>query len=146
MATGITEETTQLNDLGNPSRNTIANGGGIIMPGVTQDGKANTKRVENNFGTYGYAYNPAANFIYDASYVKLRELVLSYAIPKSIVSKSRLFKGIEVSLIGRNLWIIHKNLPFSDPEENLSSGNVQGYQSGAYPTTRSIGANLKFKF
>ncbi len=146
LATGITSETVQLNDLGNPSRNTIANGGGVIMPGVTQDGKANAKRVENSFGTYGYAYNPAAGFIYDASYVKLRELVLSYALPKSIVSKSKLFKGIEVSLIGRNLWIIHKNLPYSDPEENLSSGNVQGYQSGAYPTTRSIGANLKFKF
>jgi hypothetical protein len=146
LATGITEESTQLNDLGNPSRNTIANGGGVIMPGVTQDGKANAKRVENVFGTYGYSYNPAANFVYDASYVKLRELVLSYALPKKLVSQSKLFKGIEVSLIGRNLWIIHKNLPFSDPEENLSSGNVQGYQSGAYPTTRSIGANLKFKF
>ncbi|MEO6729946.1 MAG: SusC/RagA family TonB-linked outer membrane protein [Ferruginibacter sp.] len=146
LATGITVETTQLNDLGNPSRNTIANGGGVIMPGVTADGKANTKRVENNFGTYGYAQNPAATFIYDASYVKLREMVLSYALPQSLISKTKLFKGAEISLIGRNLWIMHKNLPYSDPEENLSSGNIQGYQSGAYPTTRSIGANLKLKF
>lgn len=145
LATGITEETTQLNDLGNPSRNTIANGGGIIMPGVTPDGKPNTKRVENTFGTYGYAYNPNAAFIYDASYVKLREAVLTYAIPQSIVGKTKIIKGAEVSIIGRNLWIIDKNLPFSDPEENLSSGNIQGYQSGAYPTTRSIGFNLKLK-
>jgi TonB-linked SusC/RagA family outer membrane protein len=146
LATGITVETTQLNDLGNPSRNTIATGGGVIMPGVTADGKANTKRVENNFGTYGYAQNPAAGFIYDASYVKLREAVLSYAFPQSLVSKSKVFKGAELSIIGRNLWIIHKNLPYSDPEENLSAGNIQGNQSGAYPTTRSIGANLKLKF
>ena len=146
LATGITTETTQTNDLGNPSRNTIATGGGIIMPGVTADGKANILRVENVYGTYGYSQNPAAAFVYDASYVKLRELVLSYAIPQSMLSKTKVIKGIEVSVIGRNLWIIHKNLPYSDPEENLSSGNAQGYQSGAYPTTRSIGVNLKFKF
>lgn len=146
LATGISVETTQLNELGNPSRNTIANGGGIIMAGVTADGKANTKRVQNVFGTYGYAYNPAAGFIYDASYVKLREAVLSYTIPQSLVTKTKLFKGAEISIIGRNLWIIHKNLPYSDPEENLSSGNIQGYQSGAYPTTRSVGANLRLKF
>jgi TonB-linked SusC/RagA family outer membrane protein len=146
LATGITVETVQLNDLGNPSRNTIANGGGIIVPGVTADGKPNAKRVENNFGTYGYAQNPNAAFIYDASYVKLRELVLSYALPQSWISKTKVVKGAEISVLGRNLWIIHKNLPYSDPEENLSSGNIQGYQSGAYPTTRSIGVNLKLKF
>ncbi|HET9278438.1 MAG TPA: SusC/RagA family TonB-linked outer membrane protein, partial [Flavitalea sp.] len=146
LATGVTVETVQLNDLGNPSRNTIANGGGIIMPGVTADGKPNTKRVENNYGTYGYSYNPNAAFIYDASYVKLREVVLAYALPQSLLGKTKVIKGVEISLLGRNLWIIHKNLPYSDPEENLSSGNIQGYQSGAYPTTRSIGANLKLKF
>jgi len=146
LATGVTVETTQLNDLGNPSRNTIADGGGVIMPGVTADGKPNAKRVENTYGTYGYAYNPNAAFIYDASYVKLRELVLSYALPQSWLTKTKIIKGAELSIIGRNLWIIHKNLPYSDPEENLSSGNIQGYQSGAYPTTRTIGANLKLKF
>lgn len=145
LATGISVETVQLNDLGNPSRNTIANGGGIIMPGVTADGLPNTKRVENNYGTYGYAQNPNAAFIYDASYVKLREMVLSYALPQSWIAKTKVVKGAEISVIGRNLWIIHKNLPYSDPEENLSSGNIQGYQSGAYPTTRSIGVNLKLK-
>ena len=60
--------------------------------------------------------------------------------------KTKVFKGIDVGVFGRNLWIIHKNLPYSDPEESLSSGNIIGYQSGAYPTTRTIGINLKFKF
>ena len=146
MATGVTVETVQLNDLGNPSRNTIADGGGVIMPGVTADGKPNATRVENTYGTYGYSYNPAAAFIYDASYIKLREMVLSYAIPASILKNIKIIKGAEFSIFGHNLWIIHKNLPYSDPEENLSAGNIQGYQSGAYPTTRSVGANLKLKF
>jgi TonB-linked SusC/RagA family outer membrane protein len=145
-ATGVLKESAELNDLGNPSRNTIANGGGVIMPGVTADGKPNTKRVENNFGTFGYAYNPAAAFVYDASYVKLREANISFTIPQSVFNSVKAIKGAELSLIGRNLWIIHKNLPYSDPEENLSSGNIQGYQSGAYPTTRSMGVNLKLKF
>ena len=146
QATGIYPETAQLNDLGNESRLPISEGGGIILPGVTADGKPNTKRVANSFGTYGYQYNPQSEFVYDASYVKLRELTLTYSLPQSIFEKTKVFKGIDVSLIGRNLWIIHKNLPYSDPEENLSAGNYQGYQSGAYPTTRTIGFNLNLKF
>jgi hypothetical protein len=146
LATGLYPETAGLNDLGNSSRSTVANGGGIIMEGVTADGKPNTKRVENVYGTYGYSYNPAAQFVYDASYVKLREANITYSFPESMVSKLKVFKGVDLSIIGRNLWIIHKNLPYADPEENLTSGNAQGYQSGAYPTTRTIGANLKLKF
>jgi hypothetical protein len=50
-----------------------------------------------------------------------------------------------LSIIGRN-WIIDKNTPYADPEAGLSSGNVQGYQSGAYPSIREIGASLKLQF
>ncbi len=146
MATGLYPETVGLNDLGNPSRNPVSQGGGVIMPGVTEDGKINTIRVENDYGTYGYAYNPQAAFVYDASFVKLREANITYSLPQSVVSKLAPFKGIDIQLIGRNLWIIHKNLPYSDPEENLTAGNAQGYQSGAYPTTRTIGANIKLRF
>ncbi len=147
LATGQYQETAGLNDLGNPSRNALTAGGGIINQGVYADGKPNITRVTNaEFGTYGYRRLPAAGFIYDASYVKLREVVLTYSLPKSILSKINAFKGIDFNLIGRNLWIIHKNLPYADPEESISSGNLQGYQSGAYPTTRGITFNVKMKF
>jgi TonB-linked SusC/RagA family outer membrane protein len=147
LATGLYPETAGNNDLGNPLRNTIADGGGIIREGVTADGKPNTKRVEAyNFGAYGYRYSPPASFIYDASYVKLREAIITYSVPLSVVNKTKVFKGIDLSLIGRNLWIIHKNLPYSDPEEIIVSGNLQGYQSGAYPTTRTFAFNIKLKF
>ncbi len=147
LATGLYPETAGVNDLGNPSRNTIANGGGVILPGVTPDGKANTKRVSNtNFGTYGYRYNPAAAFVYDASFVKLREALISYSLPAATVERLKPFKGIDFSLIGRNLWIIHKSLPYADPEEIVSSGNLNGYQSGAYPTTRTFAFNVKLRF
>ena len=51
-----------------------------------------------------------------------------------------------ISAIGRNLWIIDKNVPHSDPEAGLSAGNFRGYQSGAHPTIREIGASIKVEF
>jgi TonB-linked SusC/RagA family outer membrane protein len=146
LATGLYPETAGLNDLGNPSRNALADGGGVIMPGVYEDGKANESRISNEYGTYGYVNLPSAGFVYDASYVKLREVVLSYGLPQSTLDKLKYFKGIELSLIARNLWIIHKNLPYADPEETMSSGNLQGYQGGAYPTTRTFAFNLRLRF
>lgn len=140
-AAGLYPRTAGTNDLGNPVRDAVAVGGGIILPGVTADGNPNTKRVtitsNNSF------YEPQSEFVYDASYVKLRELSLSYSLPEKWTTKY--FQDIDLSLIGRNLWIIHKNVPYADPEENLSSGNIQGYQSGSYPTTRTIGLNVNLK-
>jgi TonB-linked SusC/RagA family outer membrane protein len=145
--TGLYPETAGLNDLGNPSRLPISEGGGVIVKGVNQNGQPNTVRVENTgSGLYGYETNPNAAFVYDASYVKLRQALISYSFPQNFVSKLGPVKGIDLSLIGRNLWIIHKNLPYADPEESLSSGNLQGYQSGAYPAVRTISLNAKFTF
>jgi hypothetical protein len=127
LATGLYPETVFTNDLGNPVRNTLANGGGFIRPGVTADGAVNTKRVSaSNYGAFGYSINPDAAFIYDASYVKLREARLGYSLPASLLSKMGPVKDVTFELIGRNLWIIHKNLPYADPEEGLSSGTIQG--------------------
>lgn len=141
--TGVLKESAGLNDLGNPVRNSLANGGGVILDGVDKDGKINTKRVVIDANSTA---NPQSNYSYDASYVKLREANLTYSLSSNVISKIKFVKGIDVSVFGRNLWIIHKNLPYADPEENLSAGNIQGMQSGAYPTTRSVGLNVKLKF
>ena len=148
LAIGQSPETAGLNDLGNPSRLPIAEGGGVIVPGVLADGSPNTKRVANDqYGLYGYRRNPAAGFVYDASFVKLREVALTFSLPQALLTRMTLLKAVDFSIIGRNLWIIHKNTPFSDPEDGLSSGNLaQGYQSGSYPATRTLGANLRLSF
>lgn len=148
LATGLYPETAGLNDKGKPVRNTIDQGGGVIFPGVTEDGKPNTQRVDISglFGAFGYVNNPSAAFLYDASYIKLRELSLSYSLPDKLIKRMNPFKGITFSVVGRNLWIIHKNLPYADPEETTSSGNIQGLQTGAYPSVRNIGVNVNFKF
>ncbi|MXV49873.1 SusC/RagA family TonB-linked outer membrane protein [Pedobacter sp. HMF7647] len=147
LATGLYPSTAGLNDLGNPQRNTLADGGGVVLPGVLADGSTNAKRVSaTNYGLYGYVRNPAAAFIYDASFVKLREVALTYSLPAKVIAKLGPVKGVDLSLIGRNLWIIHKNLPYADPEDGVSSGNAQGYQVGSYPTTRTYGFNARFRF
>lgn len=146
-ATGLYDFTAGTNELGNPVRNSNATGGGIILPGVKADGTPNTVRAAANTyaNPWGYARAAQSQHVYDASFVKLREVSLSYVFPKDLINKLSI-ENLSFSLIGRNLWIIHKNTPYSDPEAGLGSGNVQGYQSGAYPAVKEIGASLKFEF
>ncbi len=147
QATGLYAETAFINDLGNPVRNTLANGGGFINPGVNPDGTTNTTRIRaDRFGAFGYRRGlPNSAFVYDASYVKLREVAITYNLPQKLTDKSFLTGG-SISFTGSNLWIIHKNLPHADPESGLSSGNLQGYSVGSLPTTRDFGFNVKLQF
>lgn len=144
---GLYYYTAGVNELGNPIRNSLVNGGGIILQGVDASGKPNTVRtpMDNYTNALGSVKAPQAYFIYDASYVKLREVALSYRLPARLISRVRL-TGAQLSLVGSNVWIIHKNLPFADPEAGQSSGNLQGNQTGVLPTTRDLGVNLKLQF
>ena len=146
-STGLYDFTAGTNELGNPVRNSKANGGGIILPGVQADGTPNTVRAaaDDYANPWGYKRAAQSQHVYDASFVKLREVSLSYVFPKDLINKFSL-ENLSFSVIGRNLWIIHKNTPYSDPEAGLGSGNIQGYQSGAYPAVKEIGASLKFEF
>jgi outer membrane receptor protein involved in Fe transport len=149
--TGLYPQTAGLNENGIPKRSPVSEGGGIILPGVKQDGTPNDIRTSNADGTntaLGYPTSPPrAWYVFDGSYAKLREVALTYSIPASVISRLQPLKGIDISIVGRNLWIIDKNMEFSDPEETLSSGNsTQGYQSGAYPAVKTYGFNFKFNF
>src|SRR5690606_15550473 len=149
FSTGLYDNfTSGVNDLGNPVRNPLDQGGGVILPGVKEDGTPNDVRVYAGSGIdnpWGYLTGPNEGHIYDASFVKLRNVTLSFDLPERIVRNSFIDK-LTISAIGRNLWIIHKNVPYADPEAGLSAGNVQGYQSGAHPTYREIGASIKLQF
>jgi len=147
LLSGLYEETAGLNDLGNPIRNTLANGGGVILPGVKADGTPNDIRASftNVNNPYGYNRAPEAMHVYDASFVKLRNVTLSYKLPKEMLGNT-FIESLTLSVIGRNLWIIHKNLPYSDPEAIMGAGNAIGFQNGAHPTYREIGASVKVEF
>ncbi|TAK40314.1 MAG: SusC/RagA family TonB-linked outer membrane protein [Saprospiraceae bacterium] len=147
LATGEAVSTAGLNELGGEVRAPLSENGGLIVQGVLADGTPNTNRYDaTNFGIYGYRRNPNAAFVYDASFVKLREATLNFNFPKSMFAGSNVIKGATLGIYGRNLWIIHKNLPYADPEDGMSAGNIQGYQVGSYPTARTFGVNLNVKF
>lgn len=139
--------TAGLNDLGNPVRNSLADGGGIILPGVTPDGAPNTVRTPINTTNHALGSNraPQRYFIYDASYIKLREASISYRLPGHLFRNTPV-SSIQLSVVGSNLWIIHKNLPYADPEAGVGAGNAYGYQVGVYPTTRNLGFNVQIQF
>jgi len=148
QATGLYEETAGLNDKGNPKRDPVADGGGVLFEGtVYEDGTPNTSYVEAyEWGlAWDYDASPTARYIYDASYVKLREVTLGYTLPKKWLDKT-FISNVTLSFVGRNLWIISKNVDHFDPEASLSSGNLQGIESGSYPTARTFGFNLKLGF
>ncbi|MDP3352121.1 MAG: SusC/RagA family TonB-linked outer membrane protein [Flavobacteriaceae bacterium] len=146
-ATGLYAETAGLNFNGKEKRAPLSQGGGIILPGVRADGTPNA--LVSNFDFYGHAlgYSRAVSkqHIYDASYVKLREVAFSYTVPSKVLENS-FVSSVQLSIIGSNLWIIDKNMPHADPEAGLSSGNLQGYQSGVMPATRDLGFNVKIQF
>ena len=147
FATGIYDQSVGNNHLGNPLRNTLTEGGGRLLDGVQKDGSVNTVigRADYYGNGLGYSKAPSVLHVYDASFVKLRELSLGYNFPEKIIENTSI-SSANFSIIGRNLWIIHKNSPYSDPEAGLSAGNIQGYQSGAYPSIREIGASLQINF
>ncbi len=151
-STGLYKESAGLNDLGNPIRNYVtgdsATDGGLILPGVLPDGTPNNVRSDE-MGTYstplGSDAAPNAMHVYDASYIKLRELSLAYTLPKTLFNNS-FIDGMSVAFVGSNLWILHKNLPYADPETTQGAGNVQGWQSGVMPSSRNFGFTLNVNF
>ncbi len=144
IGTGMYAETADNNDLGNPQRDPVADGGGLLLDGVNADGTPNTTRIESTYYAEGWASSPNARFIYDASYIKLREVVLTYNLPNKLMSKTPI-KGASLSFVGSNLWIISKNLPHADPEASQGAGNIQGWQSGVMPATRNYGFSLNIQ-
>ncbi|MCM4151076.1 SusC/RagA family TonB-linked outer membrane protein [Arenibacter sp. N53] len=95
---------------------------------------------------YERIYNDIAEeFIYDAGFVKLREITLGYNIPSKLLAKTFISKA-NVSLVGRNLWLIHSNVENIDPESSYASGNAQGLDFFAMPQTSSFGFNVNLTF
>jgi len=85
-------------------------------------------------------------YMYDATNIRLRELSIGYSFPRNMLEKTKVFQGIDLSLIGRNLFFFYKDAPF-DPDAVMSTGNsCQGVDVFGMPTTRSIGFNIKFTF
>lgn len=125
---------------------------GIIGEGVVNTGTAtepvyvpNTKRISSEeWHKKYYALTNNEETIFDGSYVKLREVKLSYVFSGQVFKKLP-FRDLSISVVGRNLLLLHSNVPHIDPETSYyNDGNLQGIENGQVPTTRSVGFNISF--
>lgn len=127
--------------------------GGYLVDGVrkTVNEAGEEIYVENdiyvNPQTYWQSFQDVSPepFIVDASYVKFRELALSFAFPKSWLRKTPL-AGVELTAFARNLCILYTNVKNIDPESSYYNGNGQGFEYGSLPSRRTFGFGVKVKF
>jgi len=84
---------------------------------------------------------------FDASFIKLREIGLSYTFTSKMLEKTPI-RGLKIGIEGRNVALLKSNVPHIDPEVGLfgSANDGAGIERGGLPTTRSIGFNIKLNF
>jgi TonB-linked SusC/RagA family outer membrane protein len=116
---------------------------GITVSGVNDAGNAVTQTISAQ-EYYGALANISAVQTYNADFIKMRSLSLSYTIPGTVMRNK--VQGVTLSLVGRNLFYIKKNTPNIDPEANYSNGFSFGLEYASLPGTRSYGLNLNVQF
>ncbi|GAA5221708.1 SusC/RagA family TonB-linked outer membrane protein [Membranihabitans marinus] len=123
---------------------------GVVLDGVTESGAVNTVMVSadrvNNRAIIVRRRIAADDYLYDASFVKLRNMSLTYQFPKSVLERAGFISGASISLVGNNLQLLWTKAPGFDPDTNFTAGNAQGMENNPLPPTRSYGLNLNLKF
>jgi iron complex outermembrane recepter protein len=124
---------------------------GVVLDGVYENGATNDKVVHYYYkyvgNTGGWGRFISKPGVLDNTWVKMREVVLSYQVPQRIAKKTTVFQGLTLSVTGRDLFYIYTSLPDNiNPEGMNGAGNAQGLEWAAYPGTRSftIGLNAQF--
>jgi len=122
-------------------------GEGVVLDAASGKYVPNTKKVlpVDYYADYYRRANVESNS-FDASFLKLREVRVEYALPKNVLGKSFL-KQVTFALYGRDLLMI-TNFPMFDPETAALNGStlLPGVEMGQLPSTRTIGANITVKF
>lgn len=108
--------------------------------------KSNMSIKPQNFWTDNANRN-AELFVYDASYIKLREVSIGYTFPKKVLQKIGCIQSLKISAVGRNLAILYQNTPKGiDPEATSTTGNAQGVENGFSLPTATYGFDIKLTF
>jgi iron complex outermembrane receptor protein len=85
--------------------------------------------------------------VIENSWVKMREISLSYTLPKGILEKSKVFQSMSLSIVGRDLFYFYTTLPDKiNPEGIMGSGNAQGFEWASFPGTRSFTLGVSVTF
>jgi TonB-linked SusC/RagA family outer membrane protein len=101
--------------------------------------------AENVEDYYQRVASISSQFVQKADFIKLRELVFSYNLPKSKLGNLP-FESVNIGIAGRNLWLIDSSVDNIDPESTYTSGNGQGLEMFGVPQTRSLQFNIGVKF
>lgn len=131
------------------SARTLEGRDGFVVDGIKADGTKNTTQItaEQYWNYLGGRNTPVGEmFTYDASNIRLREVVLSYNIPQSTLARTPI-KGASISLTGRNLFFFRNDAKGFDPElvVSTSPGSI-GTESFCLPYSRTFGLNLNLNF
>ncbi|MEL6392822.1 MAG: SusC/RagA family TonB-linked outer membrane protein, partial [Bacteroidota bacterium] len=121
----------------------------ITGQGVGLDGQSPNTASARTDDYYGRLGNVTEINVYDASYIKLRQLSLSYQLGPRLLAKMPFLQGATLSLVGRNLFFFSNGLDELglDPEAiYTATGNDIGIEYSALPSTRTFGFNLNLKF
>jgi TonB-linked SusC/RagA family outer membrane protein len=141
---GMLDETAGKNELGNPIRDAVADGGGVLITGKQEDGTDNTVRIEGQAWAEDIYTGPAARSVFKSDFVKLREITLTYSVP---LKASAFVEKLTIAAYGRNLALWGPDTKHFDPEmATTNSGNVQGIEGGALPSIATFGINVGIQF
>jgi iron complex outermembrane recepter protein len=124
---------------------------GVILDGVHSDGTPNDKVVHYYFkyigNTGGWGHFLSTPGILENTWVKLREVSLSYQFSGNLLRKAKIFQDLTISLVGRDLFYLYTSLPDKiNPEGANGSGNAQGLEWASYPGIRSFSIGLNAAF
>jgi TonB-linked SusC/RagA family outer membrane protein len=123
----------------------------VVLPGVYDDGTPNTKEInyENYYrflGNTGGDSGVAEAFLYDASYIKFRELAVGYSFDKKVLKKTP-FTAFKLSFVARNLCYLMKHTPGTNPEGGFDTSMYsQAFDYLATPNTRTLGFSINVSF
>ena len=122
--------------------------GGFVAPGVIDNGdgtyRPNDIKVNPEDYWMSVCRNAPSMFIYDNSYIKCREITLTYQFPKKWLGK--VVQDMSISFVTRNPFIVWKNIPDIDPDSNYNNTTGMGLEYGSLPSRKSYGFNLYVKF
>jgi len=140
---GLLEPTAAFNDKGANMRDPVADGGGVKVSGVDENGAPREMYVEAvDYFQQFFNANIDEPYIYDLSFLKLREISLGYELPVKKWRLAKVLQSARIALIAQNLWLIYASNRNFDPSEiGWSAG-----EEGQFPASRSFGFDLKLKF
>lgn len=120
---------------------------GFVVPGVIVNADGTTKPNDIAINPENFWRSAAKNapglFIYDNSYVKCREITLGYTFSQKTLGS--FIKGLTLSFVARNPFIVWKNIPNIDPDSGYNTSGM-GLEYGSLPSRRSYGLNVNLKF